>query len=379
MKQGKTVDTSDLRYWLALINVRDIGPASIKRLLAAFKSPEGIFNATLAEICDVQDIREAQARNIKEFDSWDLVEREIQKINRHDIKVMTFNDDDYPEPLRRIDSPPMLLYLKGLLKEDDKFSVAIVGSRLMTEYGKRVAEKIASELAGCGLTIISGMAKGIDTASHKGALKAGGRSIAVLGCGLDRPYPHENVELFRALSKSGCVLSEFPMGTPPNKENFPRRNRLISGLSLGVLVVEATRESGSLITANYALEQNKEVFAVPGNITSKISHGTNDLIKKGAKLVQDVKDILEELHPHLMALKEYALRSASGNGQVRPAPVEMTDEEKKVFGMLGTEPIHIDNIARRLGLPSHKLLGLLLDLEIKGIVRQTEGKKFCII
>jgi len=201
----------------------------------------------------------------------------------------------------------------------------------------------------------------------------------VLGSGLDRPYPHENIELFTALSKSGCVLSEFPMGAPPNKENFPKRNRLISGLALGVLVVEATRDSGSLITANYALEQNKEVFAVPGNITSKISLGTNDLIKKGAKLVQEVKDILEELHPHLIALKEYALKSSSSNGQHRPVAVEMTDDEKKVLGILGSDPVHIDTIARRLELPSHKLLNLLLGLELKGIVRQTEGKKFCII
>jgi len=368
-----------IKYWLALSKVKEIGPASTRRLLAVFKSPESIFNASFAEICGVQDIREAQARNIKEFNEWGRVDKEIEKIKKHGVKVIALDSDDYPETLKQIDSPPMLLYSKGELKPEDKFSIAIVGSRLMTEYGRRVAEKIASELAGYGLTIISGMARGIDTASHKGALKAGGRSIAVLGSGLDRPYPTENAELFKSLSKSGCVLSEFPMGTPPNKENFPRRNRIISGLSRGVVVVEATKESGSLITANYALEQNKEVFAVPGNITSKVSQGTNELIKKGAKLVLDVHDILEELHPHLIALKEYALKSLSAKVAMPAQAIEMTDDEKKVVGVIGNEPVHIDNIARRLNLPPQLLLGVLLNLEIKGIVRQTEGKNFCII
>lgn len=373
------MNLDEIRYWLALVNIKDVGPATIKRLLYVFKTPKNIFNATFSEICDIQGIKENQSKNIKEFNEWEKIDREIQKIKKNDIKIITFTSSDYPESLKQIDSPPILLYSKGDLKEDDKFSVAIVGSRLMTEYGKRVAEKIASELASYGLTIVSGMARGIDTASHKGALKAGGRSIAVLGCGIDRPYPYENTELLKSLSKSGCVLSEFPLGTPPNKENFPRRNRIISGLSLGVVVVEASRESGSLITVNYALEQNKEVFAVPGNITSKVSQGTNELIKKGAKPVLDVKDILEELHPHLMAFKKYATKSLSAKGAIPAQAVEMTDDEKKVFAVLGNEPFHIDNIARNLGLPSHKLLGILLNLEIKGIVRQTEGKNFCII
>lgn len=373
------MNDDEIKYWLGLLNVKDIGPASIKRLLAVFKDPKKIFNASFSEICDVQDIREIQARNIKEFNDWDKIDKEILKIKKHDIRVITFDSNEYPESLRQIDSPPMLLYCKGTINPQDKYAIAIVGSRLMTEYGRRVAEKIASELASYGMTIVSGMAKGIDTAAHRGALKAGGRSLAVLGSGLDRPYPHENAELFKSLFKKGCVLSEFPMGTPPNKENFPRRNRIISGLSLGVLIVEATRESGSLITANYALEQNKEVFAIPGNITSKVSQGTNDLIKKGAKLVQEVKDILEELHPHLITLNGYVLKFISNSRPVNTEPIEMTDDEKKVFSVLGNDSVHIDNIARHTGLPPHKLLPILLNLEIKGIIRQTEGKNFCII
>ncbi len=373
------IDSSKIKFWLGLTSVRDIGPAAIKHLLSAFKSPEMVFKAGLSEISGVLNIRESQARNIVEFNEWDKVEKEIQKVKKHNIRIITFQDDEYPEPLRQIDSPPMLLYSKGFLHTDDKYAVAIVGSRLMTEYGRKVAEKIASELARYGITIVSGMARGVDAVSHKGALRAGGRSIAVLGCGLDRPYPYENTELFMALSKSGCVLSEFPMGTAPNKENFPRRNRLISGLSLGVIVVEATKESGSLITANYALEQNKEVFAVPGNITSKSSLGTNELIKKGAKLVQGIDDILEELHPHLTGLEGYSLKLLSKKTATVLDSVQISDVEKKVLSVLGNSPVHIDTITRTLTLAPNMLLAILLDLEIKGLIRQTEGKKFCII
>lgn len=373
------IDASEIRFWLALTYVRDIGPAAIKRLLSVFKSPETVFKAKLSEIRGVLNIRESQARNIVEFNEWDRVEKEIQKIKKYNIRIITFDDDEYPESLRQIDAPPMLLYSKGLLNADDKYSVAIVGSRIMTEYGKRVAEKISYELAGYGLTIISGMARGIDTVSHKGALKAGGRSIAVLGSGLNRLYPYENIELSMSLSKSGCILSEFPMEMPPNKENFPRRNRLISGLSLGVIVIEATKESGSLITANYALEQNKEVFAVPGNITSKNSQGTNELIKKGAKLVQGIDDILEELHPHLTGMKGYSLKLLSQRAVPVNTTTEISDEEKKVLNALGSNPVHIDTISRSLNLAPNKLLALLLDLEMKALIKQTEGKKFCII
>jgi len=373
------MNSANIKYWLALTNVKDIGPAAIKRLLSVFILPEKVFKAALSEISDVLNIRESQAKNIKEFDEWDKVEKEIQKIKKHDIRIITFNDTEYPESLKQIDSPPMLLYCKGFVDPNDRYAVAIVGSRMMTEYGRRVAEKIASELSNCGLTIVSGMAKGIDTISHKSALKAGGRSIAVLGSGLDRPYPFENNELFRVLSKSGCVLSEFAMGTPPNKENFPRRNRLISGLSLGVIVIEATKESGSLITANYALEQNKEVFAVPGNITSKSSSGTNELIKKGAKLVQVVDDILEELHPHLAGLKEYSLKILSKKTTTVNNLPEISDDEKNILSVIGNDLVHIDIISRKLNLVPTRLHPLLLDLEIKGLIRQTEGNKFCII
>src|SRR5208283_2364175 len=214
-----------------------------------------------------------KAKKIKEFNAWDRIDREIEKARDHNIRIVTLFDKEYPGPLSQLESAPPILYVKGDLTEEDRFALAMVGSRRMSEYGRKIAAGLSFELALSGLTIVSGMARGIDTVSHSGALKAGGRSIAVLGCGLDICYPSENKELMTALSGSGCVISEFPLGTPPVRENFPRRNRLISGLSLGVVVVEATARSGSLITAGFALEQGREIFAVPGNITSSNARG----------------------------------------------------------------------------------------------------------
>ncbi len=279
-----------------------------------------------------------------------------------------------------------ILYAKGDLVEEDRFSLAMVGSRRMSEYGRKIAADLSFELALAGLTIVSGMARGIDTVSHTGALKAGGRSIAVLGCGLNICYPAENKELMTALSRSGCVISEFPLGTPPVRENFPRRNRLISGLSLGVLVVEATARSGSLITAGSALEQGKEIFAVPGNITSSSARGTNGLIKLGAKPVQSAEDIIEELSPQIKGL----LRSVKTVPPSSPQKVfdfsrtpaqrlEINDEERAICNILGSDSKHIDHIVRELKMPAARLSGLLLGLEMKGIVRQTAGNNFSIL
>lgn len=368
----------DLRYWLALSFIKDVGPITIKRLLSVFHSPQGVLRATFNELRDIDDISEQRAKRIYEFNEWKKVEQEINAIKNSAIRIIKYTDDDYPENLRQIEDSPILLYVKGSLVKEDKYAVAMVGSRNMTPYGKKITEAIASELASYGLTIVSGMARGIDAVSHISALKAGGRSIAVLGSGLDNPYPPENMKLFESLSNNGCVISEFPLGTPPNKENFPKRNRLISGLSLGVIVVEAAINSGSLITANYALEQNREVFAIPGNISSRNSEGTNALIKKGAKLVQKVDDILEEITPHLKGF----LCSAKNSGGIfseNPHGLEITDEEKAICNILGSEPKHIDLIAREINIQPARLLGLLLSLEIKGIVKQAEGKRFYII
>lgn len=378
----KPAHRDDLRCLLALSFIKEVGPVTIKRLLAAFPSAPSVFEASFEELKRTADIKEAQARRIKDFTAWDLVEREIEQAEQQNIKIIVSTDSNYPESLRVIDGTPPVLYMKGNIHKDDTFALAMVGSRMMSDYGRTVAHTLAFELASRGMTIVSGMARGIDTISHKGALKAGGRSIAVLGCGLDRPYPPENAGLFEELSRSGCVISEFPLGTPPNRENFPRRNRVISGLSLGVLVVEATRDSGSLITAQYALDQGKEVFAVPGKITTKTSDGTNALIKKGARPVHTAEDIIEELSSLLKGLLRSRSKSFKQSNK-QPSNVldglEISDEERAICSVLNDEPKHIDVIARELTMAPSKLLGLLLTLELKGIVKQTEGKNFYIL
>ncbi len=372
-------NSNALRYWLALAFAESIGPITAKKLLAAFRTPENIFKAPSKELQAVGDIKESRARAITKFDSWDLVDLELDKMEQSGVIALTFADSEYPESLRQIDDAPVLLYMKGRIINEDRFSIGIVGSRKMSMYGKMMAETFASELAAKGLTIISGLARGIDTTAHKGALQAGGRSIAVLGCGIDTVYPPENEQLIEELAQNGAVISEFPLGTPPNRENFPRRNRLISGLSLGVLIVEAAAGSGSLITASYALEQGKDIFAVPGGITSMNSVGTNALIKKGAKLVQTVDDILLELTPVLKGLLR-AGQQKKGAGMITDlSGLEISNEEKAICNALGSEPRHIDMISRETGMAPQKLLGIMLGLELKGVVRQAEGKRFYIL
>ena len=365
---------NDLKFLLALSFIEDIGPVTTGRLLSAFHTPEAVFSAGLSDLSSAGEISPLKAKRIKEFNAWDRIEREIEKAEHHNIRIVTLFDKEYPEPLSHLDNAPPILYIKGDLVEEDRFALAMVGSRDMSEYGRKIAADLSYELASAGLTIVSGMARGIDTVSHSGALKAGGRSIAVLGCGLDICYPSENKELMTALSRSGCVISEFPLGTAPLRENFPRRNRLISGLSLGVVVVEATARSGSLITVRFALEQGKEIFAVPGNITSGNARGTNGLIKKGAKPVQGAEDIIEELSPQIkgmLKVKDFSVPPR--------ARLEINDEEKAICNILGSDSKHIDQIVRELKIPAARLSGLLLGLEMKGIVRQTAGNNFSML
>jgi DNA processing protein len=344
----------------------DIGPVFSRKLLSVFETPERIFTTGINDLLSVEGIGSNRAKNIKDFSSWAEVEKQIKGLEKKGIRTVSLDNASYPEMLREIEDAPVVLYMKGDIQPHDRYAIAIVGSRKPTPYGTSVAETISEELASMGFTIVSGMARGIDSLSHRGALRAGGRTIAVLGSGLDVPYPPENKGLMDKIVSSGCVMSEFPPGAPPDKENFPRRNRLISGLSLGVLIVEATSDSGSLITAEYALEQGREVFAVPGNITSSTSEGTNELIKKGAILTRKAEDIVEDLAPVLkgfIRIKE-------------KAKIEVTDEEEKLCNVLSGEPKHIDVISRESRLPASKVLGILLSLELKGVVRQTTGKRF---
>ncbi len=363
---------SDLQYWIALNILPDIGPVLSRRLLSAFGSPGNIFRMSLKELRHIEGVGEQRALSIARFNGWDTVQKEIDLAAKHNVHMVSHADKIYPEGLKRIIDAPPILYIKGRIERTDKYAVAMVGSRNATIYGKHVAEQMGRKFASSGLTVVSGMARGVDTASHIGALKAGGRTIAVLGSGLDVPYPATNRDLIGKIASSGCVISEFPFGTRPLRENFPRRNRIISALSIGLVVVEATLDSGSLITVTYALEQGKEVFAVPGNITSGNSRGTNDLIRNGAKLVESADEVINELAPQLKgALKEDVL---AGENE----PTELTDDEKSVFRCLSEEPKHIDTIIREKKIDTGRALSILLSLELKGIVSQSDGKHFSL-
>lgn len=356
----------DIRYWIGLSMVPDVGPITARQLISGFRGPEEIFSANVDDLLTMPGMTKARARNIRGFSGWDEVEKQVRVMEKKGISALCYGDACYPEILKEIPDSPVVIYIKGEYRPEDRYAIAVVGSRRYSPYGEVVTGTISSELAASGFTIISGMARGIDTFAHRSALSAGGRTIAVLGSGLDVYYPAENKGLMQKISESGCAMSEFPPGTPPNRENFPRRNRLISGLSMGVLVVEAAEASGSLITASIALEQNREVFAVPGNITSRTSTGTNMLIRQGAKMVMRAEDIIEELAPALKGfIKSETKRS-----------VELTDAEQAVCGCLSREPVHIDIFARGIKLPVNKILDILLSLELKGVVRQSDGKRF---
>ena len=363
---------SDLQYWLALHALPEIGPVYARRLLSVFERPENVFTASIERLMMAEGIGEQRARKIAEFNKWKQIKEEMTTAEQKGITLISMEDKSYPSLLRRVPDSPLVLYVKGEFQDSDRFAVAMVGSRGATPYGIQMAEKISSKLARTGITVVSGMARGIDTVCHKAALRAGGRTIAVLGCGIDRTYPPENGSLKQAIASSGVVISEFPFGTLPNRENFPRRNRIISALSLGVIVVEATLDSGSLITVGYALDQNREVFAVPGNSSSRNSRGTNDLIKKGARLVESADEVIEELGPQLKGiLKEEKIKDT------KTLP-DMTDDERMLFNHLGSEPRHIDTITREMEMTMPRALSVLLSLELKGVVRQSEGKQFAI-
>lgn len=352
-------------HLVALAAVSVLGPETIGRLVAAFGSAEAVFRARRSDLASVDGIDAKRAGAIREFQVEEFLSG-LEKVEADGVRVVERGSEGYPGALEHFASAPVVLYMKGEWAKDDMFSIAVVGSRQPSPYGRQVTERMASELAGTGFTVTSGLARGIDTAAHRGALGAGGRSMAVLGSGIDVTYPPENSGLVERLAGSGSVMTEFPPGTPPYKGNFPRRNRIISALSLGVLVVEAAPGSGSLITARHALEQGKEVFAIPGNINSRLSSGTNDLIREGARVVTRASDIVEELAPVLRGF----IRKRE---KKKP---EVTGEEKALCDLMSGEPVHVDVLSRQSGMPAARTLAVLLGLELKGVVKQMEGKKF---
>ena len=356
----------DRFYWLALNSIPGFGPVLIKALLDRLGDPKRVFEASRRELERVDGIGEQLAEVIKQTDVRGKVHRELKFIEKVKASIVTIRDQSYPNNLRQIYDSPPLLYVRGSLQPRDDLAISMVGSRLASNYGRMITEKIAGDLASQGVTMVSGMARGIDSAAHRGALSVGGRTIAVLGCGVDIVYPPENRHLFEEIVAHGAVISEFPMSTPPEGMNFPRRNRIISGLSLGVVIVQASARSGSLITARLALEQNRDVFAVPGNIGMVGSQGTNRLIKQGAKLIESAEDILEEVLPRF--------RHQGPESEDRYLSLE--EEEERVFCLLEDEPIHIDSIIAQTGMSASCVSTILLQLELKGLVQQLSGKRF---
>lgn len=304
--------------------------------------------------------------SIKKEREKDL-EVELKLIKKHNVEIVTIFDENYPKLLKEIYSPPIVLYVMGKILKEDEFAIAIVGSRFASVYGITTAERLGYELASKGVVVVSGLARGIDTAGHKGALKAHGRTIAVLGNGLSTVYPPENKKFAKEIiDEGGAIVSEFPMKMPPLNRNFPVRNRIISGLSLAVVVVEAAKNSGALITADFALEQNREVFAVPGKVDSATSFGTNELIKDGAKLVQRADDILEELGLEIE-------KSRPGDKNLKP---NLTPEESIIYENLSKEPKYLDDVAQDAKVSVGKTIEILLKLQLRKLVRELPGKNF---
>ena len=372
----------NLKYWVALKWVEGVGNVGFKALLEAFGSPRKVFEAPLSMIKAVPGIGDKTAPQIKSFKDWKKVEKELEFADRTCVSIVTSQDPLYPSQLLSTYDYPAFLYVKGHLKEDD-VNVAVVGSRTASTYGKFTTERLCRELVLRGITVISGLARGIDSAAHRGALSGKGRTIAVLGCGLDIVYPPENEKLFTEISLQGALISEFPFGTPPNAPNFPARNRIISGISLGVVVVEASEKSGSLITARIALEQGREVFAVPGSIDSSGSRGTNKLIKQGAKLIENVEDILEEILPQVTSAPKVVKpdqRQKQPDDQQKiltsSPDLVLKETEKTVWQVLSQKPVHIDQIITSTGLTAHEVLVILLNLELQGLIEQKPGKTY---
>ncbi|HEY4681787.1 MAG TPA: DNA-processing protein DprA [Candidatus Acidoferrales bacterium] len=362
--------------WLALALAPGLGARNAQKLVERFKTAEAIFTASLTELeaCGVP-ARVAQAIHSRQ--SMADAEAEWNKAKQLGCRLLAWEDAEYPSRLKQIYDPPLLLYLRGDASVLETYSIAVVGTRHPTPYGNGVAEQLASDLAVHGLTIVSGLARGIDTAAHRGALRCPtGRTIAVLGSGIDVIYPRENRRMFETIEKRGAIITEFPIGTGPLPENFPVRNRIISGLSLGAVVVEAAQYSGSLITARLAMDQNREVYGVPGNITNKTSFGPNHLIKQGAKLVTTWEDVVDELPTEIRAeLVPVETTPVSESASLWAQSLTMA--EKTLYGLLSTdESRHVDELLEASGLNSSEVLATLLELEMKGLIRQMPGKYF---
>ena len=359
--------SAQLRYWIGFNIVPQIGPVRLRALLNHFGSLEAAWHAEASELQAAGLDKRALANLLAARRTLDL-DRELERLERAGVTVLTWEDENYPARLAQISAPPPVLYLRGSLLPDDEWAVAVVGTRYPSAYGLEMTRQLAGDLARNHITVISGLARGIDSEAHHAALAAGGRTIAVLGSGLDQVYPPENVDLARQIVRMGAVISEYPFGTKPEAGNFPARNRIISGLALGTLVVEAGEGSGALITARYALEQGRETFAVPGSVLSRRSAGTNRLLQTGeAKLVMSVQDILEELNLTMLAQQ----------AEVRQIVPE-NEVEARLLTHLSSEPTHIDDLGRETNLPIAQVSSTLALMELKGLVHRVGAMSYVL-
>jgi len=360
------LNTPALYDILYLLTIPNIGPGRIRKLLQVFDGVEQILKAPVQKLTRVEGIDLKLAEYIKKGGEAEVARVQVSLIKKHKIDYLFIWDKIYPPLLKQIPDAPVILFYRGEFKDQHRKSIAIVGTRTPSNYGRTVTTELVRQLVGNGLTIASGMARGIDSIAHQVAIQNGGETLAVLGCGVDQCYPPENHELFQKIPRHGAVISEYFLGTGPDAVNFPKRNRIISGLSLGTVVIEAGERSGALITAFYALNQNREVFAVPGNINSPKSQGCNRIIKQGAKLVQTVEDILEEI----------GQMNVSAAPEEKPIPENLQALEKKILESLSSDPKHIDRLVLDLKESPSAVLASLLTLELLGLAQQLAGKMF---
>jgi DNA processing protein len=376
MASSPTALDPETRDLLALHLVPGIGPRRTQALLERFGTAARALQATYPELRELPGFGETVARAIADGLSTVTIEEELELLDRHQVRLFRLGTPEYPPPLATISDPPHLLYLRGSVVEADQKAVAVVGTRHPTAYGKRVAERLARDLAQAGYTVVSGLARGIDAAAHRGALAACGRTLAVLAGGLARIYPPEHKELAEEVAASGALLSEAPMRTEPLAQMFPQRNRIVSGLSRGVVVVEAADKSGARITVEHALEQGREVFAVPGPVDSPASNGTLRLLKDGAILVRHVEDILE-VWGETRAVRRGQPAGGNKTGERSPPPVTtpLTDTQQRVMKELTQEAVHADELVQRCGLSVAEVSNALLLLEMHGLVRRLPGSR----
>jgi DNA processing protein len=368
-------------YWLALSLTTGLGPTRIKKLIEHYGTPERVLEASLTEL-EATGMRAVSAQSIATGKSMELAQQECAKASEAGARIIALSDPEYPARLKEIYDPPVILFVKGSVEVLTQPGIAMVGTRHPTPYGSAMAERLSTDLAARGLVIISGLARGIDTASHRGAVAAKGKTVAVLGTGIDIMYPKENTRLTEQIvALGGALITEFPVGTPPTPQDFPIRNRIISGMSVGVLVVEAAEYSGTRITSRLALEQNRDVYAVPGNATNKGSWGPNTLIKQGARLVATWEDVWEELPPDV----QVALSAMQQNESPEPETASLfpdevkSPHETKILRLLkADESTHIDELVELLEaeLSSSEIFAALFELELNGKIRQLPGKNF---